>query len=167
MGFSSGLLRVAGFLALAFVAGTGSLSAAVGTPISFQNLPVGDTIEVTFESSGCFHHVTYFWNFRRSDKGNVTARVRGESGNAEIEAKMRGEGVVSSKDLAGLDRLLEYYRAGRPGGCTTVNTITLVWSGGIGEIAREKYVDGTCGTYDNKKLVLFSNLLAKLREKGK
>lgn len=147
----------------AFVlSGLALVAAAVAKePISFQKLPAGDTIEVTFMSVGCFHRVGYKMTF-----------VPGESAVVSIEAldspkpaKPMGKITVSGRELAGLDRLMKYYRTPHFGGCTTVDQIKLVQKHDGKVVAEEEYTDSTCGTRDNKDFTLFPALAGRLEKK--
>ena len=131
------------------------------TPISFQQFPAGDSIHVTFTSSGCFHHQTYEFDFQRA--GTVTAKV------SRVEGRRIPIGTVtlSETEIAGLDRLLKFYRSWHIGGCTTVDSIILTQTSCNTVKATESYTDRTCATYNMKNLTLFYSIVAKLKPKTK
>jgi hypothetical protein len=144
---------------LASLALAGSVLAA--EPISFRKLPDGDTIEVTFQSFGCFHQAAHALDFARGKEMTVDilSLVPPKRGKA------LGKITVSDRDLAGLDRLMKFYRSKQPGGCTTVDTIGVVQKHDGKVVAEEKYTDSTCATYDKKDLTLFSALISRLGDK--
>jgi hypothetical protein len=115
-------------------------------PISFGQLEPLETIRVRFNSTGCFHSRTYELTFRR--RSSYAATVREVTTPIVGAAPKRSRTtVLSSTRVAGLDRLLEYYRRESPGGCTTVELVTITRLSANGTpIATEQYVDESCGT---------------------
>jgi hypothetical protein len=131
-------------------------SAMAGEVISFKKLPVGDTLEVAFTTAGCFHSAEYSFAFERGKTMTVTISEAGPVPRGK--KKRSGKITVSGWDLAGLDRLMKFYRSDEPGGCTTIDNITLVQKRGGKVVAEEKYSDATCGTYGKLGLLLFPAL---------
>jgi len=144
------------FAALAFAG-----PAVAGKPISFQKIPAGDTIEVTFMSVGCFHRVSYKMTFAPGENAVVSIKDL----YSPKPGKHLGKIAVSGRDLAGLDRLMKYYRTPHLGGCTTVDQIKLVQKHDGKVVAEEEYTDSTCGTYDKKDFTLFPALAGRLEKK--
>ena len=144
-------------------------SAFAGTPISFQQLPPGDTLHVTFTSGGCFHFYTYQFDFQRA--ATTTAKVtrveqRWNETKKQREVSQRiplGTATLTDAEVAGLDRLLAFYRSKRAGGCTTVDEITLIQTNGSTTKATESYRDATCATYEMKNLTLLPLIAKKLK----
>ena len=142
-----------------------------GEEISFRKLPAGDSIQVSFRSSGCFHQTAYEFDFQggKDPAARVTAieekwdpksRRQLPEGRKEL-----GAVVLSDSDLAGLDRLLKFYRQPQPGGCTTIDHITVSQRRGGKVAATESFTDSTCATYDRKDLTLFTALARRLEPK--
>ena len=147
--------------------------ALAGDLISFQQLPASDSIHVTFTSTGCFHFVTYEFDFQRA--ATMTAKVTqvelrwNEAQKRQEEAKRIPLGTVklSEAEIAGLDRLFTFYRSKKPGGCTTVDQITATQKNGDAVKATESFTDRTCATYDMKNLTRLTTIAAKLTPKTK
>lgn len=147
--------------------------AFAGDPISFRQLAADETIHVTFTSNGCFHSETFEFDFLQGP--TVTAKVSHldrsskETKQARTGAKpvLLGTVELSKAEVAGLDRLLTFYRSKQLGGCTTVDRITVTQKRGETVIATESYTDGTCATYEMKDLTLLTSIAAKLSPKSK
>ncbi len=147
--------------------------ALAGTPISFQQFPVGDSIHVTFTSSGCFHYRTYEFDFQRAE--TTTAKVTqvehrwNEAKKRKEEDKRTPLGTVTLSDaeIAGIDLLFTFYRSNKVDGCTTVDRITASQTSGKVVKATESFTDGSCATYEMKKLTRLPSIAAKLKPKSK
>ena len=145
--------------------------ALAGTPVTFQQLPVGDSIHVTFTSTGCFHYETYEFDFQRA--ATVTVKVTqvehrwNEAKKRQEEAKRTSLGTVtiSEAEIAGIERLFTFYRSKKDGGCTTVDRITAIQTSGKAVKATESFTDETCATYDMKNLTRLPSIAAKLKPK--
>ena len=126
-----------------------------------------------FTSSGCFHYVTYEFDFQHA--AAFTTKVTqiehrwNEAKKRQEEAKRIPLGTVtlSEAEIAGLDRLFTFYRSKKPGGCTTVDQITSTQKSSDVVKATESFTDGTCATYDMKNLTLLPSIAAKLKPKTK
>ena len=136
-------------------------------PISFREFPADDSIHVTFTTTGCFHHATWEFDFQRAEKTSAVITLLeqhwDEAAKRQVTNKRIPLGTVtlSNRELAGLDRLLAFYRSNQPGGCTTVDRITVTQKSGEREIATESYTDATCATDGRKDLTLFLSLIPK------
>lgn len=143
------------------------------TPITFRQLPVGDTIRVIFTSSGCFHNETYEFDFQRAS--SVTAKVttieyswnEAKQRNEEAKRATLGTVTLSDAEIAGIDRLFTFYRSNKDKGCTTVNHITATQMSGKTVKATESFTDASCATYDMKNLTLLPSIAEKLKPKTK
>jgi len=144
------------------------------TPISLQQLPTGDKVKVTFSSSGCFHRYTYEFEFQRST--TITAKVRrledrwndSTQKHETIRRISLGTATLTPAELAGLDRLLAFYRSKRGGACTTVDQITLQQTSGTAIKATESYTDATCASYTfaNRGFTSFPSIAKKVDPKA-
>ena len=107
-------------------------TAAAAAP-SFRDLRAGERVRVQVQSRGCFHKHRYEFVLEGGD-GLV---ARSSAGRAA---------TLSSAQRAGLDRLIQFYRKGEEGLCTTQDDVTLTYFRGDAKIATERYTDRTCGT---------------------
>jgi hypothetical protein len=143
-------------------------SDSVGT---FSALPHGEEMQVGFQSVGCFHSLTYELSFRRASEAIVSV-AKVEYGWSQerhvITATNRvelGELTLSEAELAGLDRLLRYYRASHTGGCTTRDVIVFSRRRDGRIVATEQFTDDSCATYDMKDLVTIPALVQRLEKR--
>jgi hypothetical protein len=147
--------------------------AVAGTPVSFQQLPAGDSIVVTFTSSGCFHHYAYEFHFQHGRGFTVSVmqieQRWNEAQKREETAKLilLGTTTLSEAEMAGLDRLFAYYRSMKRGGCTTVDQITATHKSGDTAKASESFTDATGKTPDMEGVTRFPSIIAKFKPKTK
>jgi hypothetical protein len=147
--------------------------AVAGPQVSFRDFPVGDVVTVTYSSSGCFSQSHYAFEFQRTATA-VTAAIfrleqqRGAQSDRELEPKRVPLGTVtlSAAEVAGLDRLLAFYRATPGGGCTTIDNITVAQYSGKTLKTSEAFVDASCGAGQVPDATQFSALVAKLAPKA-
>jgi hypothetical protein len=147
--------------------------ALAGNQVSFQQLPAGDSIHVTFTSSGCFHYETYEFDFQRA--ATVTAKVtqvehrwnEAKKRNEEAKRTPLGTVTLTEAEIAGIDRLFRFYRSNKNGGCTTVDRITATQTSGKAVTATEFFNDASCATYDMKNLTRLPSIAAKLKPRSK
>jgi len=125
----------------------GSVAAFARSP-SLAQLAPGERLHVAYHSRGCFHDRQYDIDFERG--ASVTARAFGRTV------------TLSPREIAGLDRLFEFYRSRPRGGCTTEDKITISQFCGGREISSERYVDGSCATYQMKNVTRFYEIAKKL-----
>ena len=130
----------------------------VGT---FSGLQKGEELRVDFDSRGCFHCYTYELKFSRTAAGVVvsfTSETRGAL----------GELVLGMSDLAGLDRLLSFYRSVRLGGCTTKDSIKVARLRKGTIVATERFTDESCEasslSYDNGDMLTIHAMILRLRK---
>jgi hypothetical protein len=131
----------------AFFTLSATATALAGSP-SLSQLPPGDRLHVSYHSRGCFHDRKYEIDFERA--ASVTARSSGRAVS------------LSPKEIAGLDKLFQFYSSRPRGGCTTQDDITISQFRGGQKIASEHYVDGSCATYEMKNVTQFYNIAKKL-----
>jgi hypothetical protein len=139
----------------------------------FAHLAKGRTVQVTYESVGCFHGETFAFTFRRALALTVEIMEiryhRDTPSQKKLVARRLplGTVAVSDDEAAGLDRLLDFYRGAKPAGCTTVDSISLTIRDGKRVISEQNFVDGTCESGQIEGLTLFSDLTDKLLAKPK
>lgn len=153
------VLAVRLFLILIFLASC----ALAGTPISFRKLSPGDTLHVTFITSGCKSIFGYAFDFKRDTA--FTAEVSRIILNKGVvqpsktpETVRLGTVTLTPDDILGLDRLLTFYRSNPGGGCTTVNYVDLKQMRGDAVIAAEKFTDATCSIDSHKNLTTLPSI---------
>lgn len=147
--------------------------ALAGPQVSFRDFPASDVITVTYSSSGCFSQSHYAFEFQRSASA-VTAAIfrlqpqRDAQTGAELEPKRVALGTValSAAEVAGLDRLLAFYRANPNGGCTTIDNIVVAQHSGKTLKLSETFVDASCGAGQLPDATQFTALVAKLAPKA-
>ena len=122
---------------------------ALADSAALSELPEGEELRVAYHSKGCFDERQYEIVFEHN--ATVTARAGGGKPVA-----------LSAAEVAGLDRLFEFYRSRPSGGCTTVNTITMSKTAAGKAISSESYVDGSCGTYQMKDVTRLPDIARKL-----
>jgi hypothetical protein len=122
--------------------------AALARSQSLSQLAPGDRLHVAYHSRGCFHDRKYDIDFERGP--SVTARASGRTV------------TLSPQEIAGLDKLLEFYRSRPRGGCTTHDKIAISHFRAGKEISSEQYVDGSCATYQMKGVTRFYEIAKKL-----
>jgi hypothetical protein len=122
--------------------------AAVADSALLSQLRPGERVHISYHSRGCFHDRSYEFDFER--KGSVTVRSSGH--------------VVplTSQEIAGLDKLIAFYRSRPGGGCTTQGEIVISDFRDRQQISSEHYVDGSCATYEMKDITRFYEIAKKL-----
>ncbi|MGJ8643017.1 MAG: hypothetical protein ACSHX9_06385 [Luteolibacter sp.] len=147
-----------------------SLSFCLGAePFSVSGLKEGETLEIHYESLGCFHNsITVVVISRGVVKfSDVHMEFNKEKKEfIEIARNPVGQLALGEADATGLDTLLEFYAGEPDGGCTTVDEITvrlLV----DGEVKREAdYTDGSCSADEVEGAITISALRQKLVKQG-
>jgi hypothetical protein len=139
--------RIQRLMIAAVVSVCGCAPAQGGSP-SFSELQAGDRIHISYYSRGCFHERKYEIDFEGGT--SVTAR---SSGNRT---------TLSTAEVAGLDRLLQFYRSRPRGGCTTEDKITISRFHDGRKIDTEHYVDGSCAAFDIKGVTQIYQVAEKL-----
>ena len=115
---------------------------------TLSQLQPGDRLHVSYHSRGCFHDRKYEIDFERAT--SVTAHTSGRTV------------TLSAQEVAGLDKLFQYYRSRPRGGCTTQDDISISQFRGDRKISSEHYVDGSCATYQMKDVTRFYKIARKL-----
>jgi hypothetical protein len=124
------------FLLVVFALATGSMRvSAEPTPPRFTDPAGPDRAEIEFRTSGCFGGSSVSMVIFR-DRPYVS--VTDADGRAWLD--------LSAEDLAGLDRLFDFYRSNPRGGCTTTDEVAIRWFRGETKIASEHLTDSSCLT---------------------
>src|SRR6266478_8980759 len=125
---------------------------------AFSKLKQGDTLIVRFHTSGCFHDATHEFTFRRTSEFAVSVeQLPHDPARTGIFATQTnrvdlGTLTLSKSDVAGLDRLMDFYRSKHDSFCTTVDHITFTQQRDGKMVATEQIEDGSCQTYQMKRL---------------
>ena len=82
--------------------------------------------------------------------GSVTARSSGRTV------------TLSPREVAGLDKLFQFYSSRPRGGCTTQDDIGISQFRSCQKISSEHYVDGSCASYQMKDITRFYEIAKKL-----
>lgn len=147
----------------------------------FSELEYGERLNVRYSSEGCFHRRAYDFEFKpllRKMDAAVTVRVtalqlswdEAAKANRYHSPKLVGTLTLYEKDLAGLDRLIAFYRTHPRGGSTTVDHITFKHfrsePGSEAEpVAVEQYVDSSSGSHDVRGVLTLGELAGRLEAK--
>ncbi|MBS1914195.1 MAG: hypothetical protein JST22_19560 [Bacteroidetes bacterium] len=149
-------------------------SVAAQTPgarqISLRQLPPGDVIVVRYLSIGCFHRVAYQFEFRHDSNYAVDVsplNARADDAQASDEGLSGCTLALSDADVAGLDRLLAFYRNVEDPTCTTVDRIECRQVSGSAVKAVELFIDGTCESNGLADVVTFMSLAARCSHGGR
>jgi hypothetical protein len=117
----------------------------------FAAMQNGDTITANYSRIGCFDFAHYEFTFRKAS--NVTAVTLATlspnpSDSGETNRTVTAILELSAADIAGLDKLLQLYRAPRNGASfTTTIQISFIQKRGPTIVAEEHIVDKTGATF--------------------
>ncbi len=137
-------------------------------PGSFSSLQQGDILVVQFHSSGCFHGATHELTFQRGAELTVSVvqipsgTVRSPRIAEQTNRVALGTLRLSQSDVAGLDRLMDYYHSKRSGDCTTIDDITFTQQRGDEIVASEQIVDAPCHPDEMESILRFPDLIARV-----
>jgi hypothetical protein len=140
----------------------------LGRVDAFSKLKQGDTLIVRYHTSGCFHAATHELTFRRASELTVSiVQVPRDAARSDIVTTQTsrvnlGTLTLSKSDVAGLDRLMEFYRSKHDSFCTTVDDLTFTQQREGNTVATEQITDGSCQTDQRKRLTRFPELIGRL-----
>lgn len=113
-----------------------------------SEMPPDSALEIRYESQGCFHH----------DVRTIVVRANPEP---QAEISRGGTIALSREDIAGLDNLITFYRAGPGSGCTTRDDITLRWLRQGKPVLVETIVDESCASYFDESILTLRELVVR------
>src|ERR1041385_3496761 len=128
---------------------------------AFSKLKQGDTLVVRFHASGCYHDSVHEFTFRRGSELTVSVvQLPSESIFIAVTARQTnrvdlGSLMLTKSDIAGLDRLMEFYRSKHDTMWTTGVLLSFTQQSDGQTVATEQITDGSCQTYDMKGLTRF------------
>lgn len=140
------------------------------TPMVSGLIP-GQSLEVDYQSTGCFHHVAYHIKIIPQGDGYLVTGSSPASSSPHNKKNERPKDTplhaikLSQRDAIKLDRLIEFYRHVPTGGCTTSDTISLQLKTGTKTITRATFTDETCDTYDRPELLTIPTLVQRMKSK--
>ena len=137
---------------------TSTAAAAIGVG-EFSTLKDREEMQVAFEARGCFQHDSYELIFTRLEN-NLSMKQQ----KITILRERSELGVLnlSEADVAGLDWLLRYYRSSPPGGCTTVDRVTISRRQNGNVIATETLEDSSCAV-EKEQVTQIPELVRRFR----
>jgi len=134
---------------------TGACVAVLATTTEdrkISDLTPGESVEIRFESQGCFHFIDAKITITRTE--HFTATVERSTAPHNYFEGLRLYDtwephptpiVLTTEDIAALDELLTFYRSlTEPGVCTTEDSISFLWRGPTLKPYIEPFVDATC-----------------------
>lgn len=143
----------AGLLALALTLGVKSGTAKTG-PIQLAALNApAESVRFDLASSGCFFFTRHVLEFRPCPVPRISVSEFPERSIPNWDLVTRvlpavprrvATVTLSSQDVRGLDRLLQYYRTRPPGGCTSRDLLCVTRRAYGWKFRTENYFDDTC-----------------------
>ncbi len=145
------------------------ISPAYGQSNKFIALDYSQEIHVEYTSQGCFGISHRLFEF----KGGRIPIVRilnlkkqwseDKKQFIEISRELLGSVKLLKNELHQLDNLFGYYKSlSHPGGCTTVDTISVKYLKKSKLLKSETFIDATCNTYNQKDIITFYQLEMKI-----
>ncbi|WP_035609752.1 hypothetical protein [Haloferula sp. BvORR071] len=100
-----------------------SAAAALAGNLGFSQMDDGDRIEISEHSTGCFHDSTSYYEVTKANGSHLFREFAITWSKASpskiLEKKLIGETKLSATEIAGLDRLLGFYRGAKDVSSTT------------------------------------------------
>ncbi len=135
--------------------------------VASAELPISDSLLVRLVADNCFGDNAYELNLRGGTQARVsvtrlTGTLSDESQFTERERSPAVEGRLTQADLLGLEKLLNYYRAGPGDGCSNTEFITVTRMRDGRVIAIEHFVDRSCGAGDVEGVTTLRDIIERL-----
>ena len=135
---------------------------------SFATMTREDKAVIKYISTGCFHHRFYALTFAGTSP--MTVKVEQFKDNMDSENARNGKKrtttlTLSPQDVAGLDKLFNFYRTPSKGGCTTVDKVGVAWYKNDKKEKYEYFVDETCSSDQTKALNIWGLIDRALHKK--
>jgi hypothetical protein len=129
------------------------------TSVSFSSLERGDTLWISYSSSGCFHRFHAEITILGSDPSVAEVRdlnlsIFGPQGEPKVRTIK-----LTNQDRDGLDRLIQFYESGPTQGCTTVERVELTLSHRRVRIPTLSFVDGSCESFSYPGVVTLHEIV--------
>lgn len=127
---------------------------------AFSQLRNGDNLMARFETRGCFHRQAYELTFSKAARLTVSIlQVWNDSQGTRIDL---GSLTLSKSDIAGLERLMKFYRSDHKTLSTTRDTISFTHSRDGRTVAVAEFEDCSGESYRIKKITTVRDLVARL-----
>lgn len=123
---------------------------------------------ITLLAASCYATVAGEFTFRQASELTVSVvqlpRDTNRTGvvTTQVNRVDLGSLTLTKSDVAGLDRLMNFYRSKHDSFCTTVDRLSFTQQRGGQTVATEQITDGSCQTYNMKRLTKFSDLIGRL-----
>ena len=125
----------------------GLVGATFANDRTIGDLQTDETVEIRFESQGCFHSTRVRITIFKAAHFQATVSQLGGTARDLVD--------LTTDDIANLDGLLSYYRGlEEPGACTTVDTISVLWRGPTIKAFIEPFIDASCGAPEPGRAVI-------------
>jgi hypothetical protein len=134
----------------------------------FAELTPGHRVEIKYRSRGDFHSIAYDFQFQRAEQStSVRISVRDWIPKSPKlkPPRLLGTITLSAQDIAGLDRLIRFYRTHPAYLCTSGDQITIEHfrpMTGDTAIATESYWDLSCQVNDVPGVLTLPDLAGRL-----
>ena len=117
-------------------------------------------VEVSYKSTGCFHHYSYLFKF--DSKNNMVIF------DCSSKKKLLGRCKISNNELKKLDLLIQYYErnVGNYSECTTTDVITIKIKFFNVLMRKYNYKDDSCEVGQQEGVMSFYSLLSQKLEKA-
>ena len=122
----------------------------------FSQMKDGDKVEVTEQSTGCFHNMVSYYEVAR-DSGSYSFAVHnitwseGAAPHHIVKREEVGRMPLSADDVRRLDGMLEFYRGAKATGSTTELSLVFELRQADGVVKTEKIRDDSGGPYTDKE----------------
>lgn len=126
---------------------------------AFSQLPPGAIVKIDEHIDGCFRADHYTFVFHPGEHPTVEVKSILFPSNKTFDL---GTLSLTRDDVRGLDLALNWYRVLKPGGCTTVESVTYTEITDGQVIAREQHVDSECANQvalENKGVLRFERIV--------
>lgn len=137
----------------------------------FSQMKDGDKVEVTEQSTGCFHNTVSYYEVARKEGAYSFAILKitwseGAAPHHIVKREEVGRMALSTDDVRRLDGMLEFYRGAKATGSTTELSLVFELKQADGVVKREKIRDDSGGPYTDKekqKATTFEEMALRLK----
>ena len=142
---------------------------AAAKDISFRGLAPNQRIHVNYAMKGCFLFDRFEFDFVRTPAltGTVThidfERVSPD--DVVFKKNVLGKAVLAEDEVAGLDRLMKFYRRKFSTFSSRIDEISVDHFGAKGKISNESFMDSTESADELESVTTFMDLAGKVSEK--
>ncbi len=155
-------------IAIALIASTSVPARADDGVVTFATLSASDELKMTYATRGCFHDRTYDLTFRRAGVltvliEEVTFAWTDQKEYLRVGVRKLGDTALTEADVAGLDRLIRFYRTNQERGSRTFShAIDLSQLRDGKTVAKEHFYDAACASCNKADLLSIQSLVSRL-----